>query len=406
MKNINKISTSSHLCRSPLRLGFGVAGVGACLIAVMLGKPATAADLTLNLEPAVAVWADKPQGDRFGTGFYMAVRPGLSLGRVVSLQLSYAMLLVPAGEGFDNNGMSHALMGGLRVRPLAPLQAEEDQLGGLFVDANAGYIRTGELDRFGFDAGIGYNFQLAPWLALGPVVRYSQVLQPDDLANKNPNDAQYFTAGINFAFGAPVEEEPAVVPPVVCPDVPECVQDTCPPVPECVQIKQPASLLPTCIDSDRDGVCDDSDRCPTQVGSAATMGCPVDPCKGEPLMVLVQFGQDSAGMPAVRAGNEQTMDPVLDEIARAIQQDPSCRVCIMGFASEEGADDYNMDLSRRRAQAVQNYMTGQGLKGSRLPTTGWGETCQLVPEATRTLNRRVEFHRLEEGESCPTKCEE
>jgi len=51
-------------------------------------------------------------------------------------------------------------------------------------------------------------------------------------------------------------------------------------------------------------------------------------------------------------------------------------------------------------------MTARGLASKRLPTTGMGDTCQLVPWDTRPMNRRVEFDRLEEGESCPTQCEQ
>jgi outer membrane protein OmpA-like peptidoglycan-associated protein len=100
------------------------------------------------------------------------------------------------------------------------------------------------------------------------------------------------------------------------------------------------------------------------------------------------------------------MDPVLDAVAEAIAQDPSCRVCIVGHASEEGTPEYNQELSSRRASAVQSYLTarGPGLTETRMPTTGLWERCQLVPESTHVLNRRVEFRRLQEGESCPMDC--
>jgi len=158
-----------------------------------------------------------------------------------------------------------------------------------------------------------------------------------------------------------------------------------------------------CPDGDQDGVCDADDRCPMKNGPPATFGCPIDPCNGSPLLVLVQFKYDSSEMPAPKVG-VQTMDPVLDAVAEAIAKDPSCRVCIVGHASEEGTDEYNEDLSRRRAEAVQDYMTDHNLGETRIPTVGMGERCQLVPERTRQLNRRVEFRRLKEGESCPVDC--
>jgi len=138
-------------------------------------------------------------------------------------------------------------------------------------------------------------------------------------------------------------------------------------------------------------------------GPPATFGCPIDPCSGSPLLVLVQFKYDSSEMPPPKVG-VQTMDPVLDAVAEAIAKDPSCRVCIMGHASEEGTAEYNEELSRRRASAVKDYLTDRDLAETQMPTTGLGERCQLVPERSLELNRRVEFLRLEEGESCPMDC--
>ena len=118
---------------------------------------------------------------------------------------------------------------------------------------------------------------------------------------------------------------------------------------------------------------------------------------------MVQFDYDSAQMPARKAG-VQTMDPVLDKVAQAIAQDSSCRVCIIGHASEEGTAEYNEDLSKQRANAVQSYMIDHDLAAARMPTAGLGERCQLAPKRTPALNRRVEFRRLKDGISCPTDC--
>jgi len=186
---------------------------------------------------------------------------------------------------------------------------------------------------------------------------------------------------------------------------------TPPPVPAAsapvlAEAKAPAALPrpAPCPDGDHDGVCDADDRCLTRAGPRAAFGCPIDPCSGTPLLVLVQFKYDSAVMPAWKAGEVQTMDPVLDAVASAIEKDPACRVCIVGHASEEGATAYNEGLSLRRASAVESYLSGRGLSATRMPTTGMGERCQLVPESTLELNRRVEFRRLSEGSSCPTEC--
>ncbi len=232
------------------------------------------------------------------------------------------------------------------------------------------------------------------------MVRYAHIVQPDHLEGRDPNDAQFLTAGINLTFGTPykepIEEEEEEQEEHVCPQLP--AEKECPPA---VVIVQPPAA---CADRDTDGVCDVDDRCPTLAGSAATFGCPVDPCTGLPLVVLVQFDYDSSKMPVLRTNDPQTMDPVLDAVAAAIAQNPTCRVCIVGHASDEGSDDYNMTLSRQRAAAVQGYMTARGVTKSKIPTTGLGEQCQMVPEQSYELNRRVDFYRLDDGESCPTDC--
>ncbi len=167
--------------------------------------------------------------------------------------------------------------------------------------------------------------------------------------------------------------------------------------------KEPETLRERCPDRDRDGVCDADDRCPTSIGTSATLGCPIEPCSSSPLVVIVQFEYDSTALPSM-GDDVEKMDPVLDAVGDAIEQDPSCRVCIVGHASEEGPAEYNQVLSSRRASAVKDYLTIRGLAEAQMLTTGLGERCRLVPESTHALNRRVEFRRLKEGASCPIDC--
>lgn len=376
------------LSKNPRRILCALATL-ACLPALPAYNLAYAASPTLQAELAPAIWLDNPQATRFTPGGYLAVRPGFSLGRVLSLQASYALLATPAAGELSGFGVAHFIEGGLRVRPLATLQPEEVSLGGLWADFNLGYVRTGDLDRFGFDAGLGYGFQVAPTFALGPAVRYVQIVQPDRLVGVDPNDGQLLTFGVNLSFGGRG-------------DITEEAEDD-----EPVATSRPRPVRatpPACPDYDHDAVCDADDRCPTQGGSTLTAGCPADPCTGAPLVMLVQFPYDSAALPIPTARDSEPMDPVLDAVARAIALDPTCRVCIVGNASEEGAASYNKELSGDRANAVKSYLVARGLDGSRLPTRALGESCQVKPETTLALNRRVEFRRLEEGASCPTTC--
>lgn len=385
--------------RSALAVRLAAGALGAA--ALCSGHAALAQEFVLHAEADAGFWVDQPQTQRFTPVFYGAVRPGITVGRHFSFQLSYAAIVAAPREGFEEIGVGHFLTGGVRLKPLASLRDESKQLDGLFIDFNAGYVRTGELNRFGFDAGLGYNFQVAPTFAFGPVVRYVHIVQPDNLVGFSDDDGQLLTVGLNFSFGPAYKEEvdDDEAPPV-CPTLPDQ-----PPAADC----PPPAVVTSdaCPDRDKDGVCDGDDRCPYDAGPTQTYGCPTDPCSsGKPLSVLVQFPYDSSAMPALRSQDPQTMDPVLDAVAWAIAQDPSCRVCIIGHTSEEGTDQYNLDLSDRRAKAVQDYMTGKGVDKKRIPFTGLGASCQLTPEDSLPMNRRVEFRRLLEGESCPTDCSE
>lgn len=388
---------STHTYGRPLGLrhwAIWVAGLAVLVATPLTERPAAAEEaFTLQLEPAAAFWLDSPQSDRFTPGFYFALRPGIALGRVVSLQLSYALLYTPAAKGYTEDGSSHYLMAGVRVRPFGAVQSDDSQYGGgLWLDFNLGYARTGDLDRFAFDVGLGYGFQLTPAFAMGPAVRYGQIVQANDTLNVDPNDAQFLTVGLNFTFGEAYEadEEHGI-----CPDAREC------PLPE-----EPKAVpcAPTgCPDRDHDGVCDSFDKCPDDIGPVAAAGCPINPCTGKPLIILVQFQYNSAALPAT-ADHAEYMDPMLDAVAAAIAKDPTCNVCILGYASQEGPPQHNMDLSRDRAKAVQGYLTARGLAAERIPTNGMGENCLLVPEESDVLNRRVEFRRLDDGQTCPTAC--
>jgi outer membrane protein OmpA-like peptidoglycan-associated protein len=70
---------------------------------------------------------------------------------------------------------------------------------------------------------------------------------------------------------------------------------------------------------------------------------------------------------------------------------PGAVIHLYGYASEEGGDSYNLDLSRRRAAAVKTYLEDAGLDPATVVAVGLGEDTSLAP---LPMNRRVEV--------CPT----
>lgn len=87
--------------------------------------------------------------------------------------------------------------------------------------------------------------------------------------------------------------------------------------------------------------------------------------------------------------------PTLDEIARLLRGQPQLNVVIVGHTDSQGAYDYNMDLSRRRAEAVAAELAGSyQIARTRLRTAGVGFLAPVGSNATddgRASNRRVEL---------------
>jgi outer membrane protein OmpA-like peptidoglycan-associated protein len=86
--------------------------------------------------------------------------------------------------------------------------------------------------------------------------------------------------------------------------------------------------------------------------------------------------------------------PTLDKVADIIGRYDQTAVHIIGHTDSIGSDDYNLDLSHRRAESVAVYLERRGVDGRRLRTEGRGEReprATNQTEAGRQLNRRVEM---------------
>ena len=84
----------------------------------------------------------------------------------------------------------------------------------------------------------------------------------------------------------------------------------------------------------------------------------------------------------------------IEELAKTLQKYNDTNVLIQGHTDATGTDTYNLDLSQRRAQAVETYTTRQGVLGNRITTEGFGERMPVASNNTETgkqANRRVEI---------------
>ena len=83
----------------------------------------------------------------------------------------------------------------------------------------------------------------------------------------------------------------------------------------------------------------------------------------------------------------------LSELAASLQRHPDVDVMIVGHTDATGTDDYNMNLSYRRANSAAQYLQQQGVASSRIETAGRGESEPIASnddDAGRAENRRVE----------------
>jgi OmpA-OmpF porin, OOP family len=86
--------------------------------------------------------------------------------------------------------------------------------------------------------------------------------------------------------------------------------------------------------------------------------------------------------------------PLLNEIVSFMNANPKIKLSISGYTDTSGPDQYNMSLSKRRAQSVLNYFESKGLPSSRFEAKGYGSKDPAASNETREgrrQNRRVEF---------------
>jgi outer membrane protein OmpA-like peptidoglycan-associated protein len=86
-------------------------------------------------------------------------------------------------------------------------------------------------------------------------------------------------------------------------------------------------------------------------------------------------------------------DQRLDRLATFLEKNPNERVIIEGYTDSTGSEDYNQELSERRARAVADALAVHGVPASRVQAVGRGQAFPVATNSTqagRQQNRRVE----------------
>lgn len=125
---------------------------------------------------------------------------------------------------------------------------------------------------------------------------------------------------------------------------------------------------------------------PRSTGTLCQASLQVEAVCDSPLHI--NFEADSA---AIRGDSRA----ILADIFRVLNESGVTSATIEGHTSTEGSDEYNRDLSLRRARAVADALVAQGFPAGGFSTVGLGESEPIIfpepDEAARAINRRVEI---------------
>jgi outer membrane protein OmpA-like peptidoglycan-associated protein len=84
----------------------------------------------------------------------------------------------------------------------------------------------------------------------------------------------------------------------------------------------------------------------------------------------------------------------ITRVAGVLKQYPDTFIRVEGHTDSVGTEEYNMDLSIRRAYAVKTLLVREGVADGRMETVGFGESMPVANNETavgRQMNRRVEI---------------
>jgi len=152
---------------------------------------------------------------------------------------------------------------------------------------------------------------------------------------------------------------------------------------------QPAKIVPPVVkpvkidnDIDKDGVINKLDECPN-----TPLGLNVD-AKGCTKIVNLHLNFKSDSTELADGIKNNT-----DEFVKFLKIEKEYKVQIIGHSDSSGNSKHNLELSKRRAEAIKKLLVADGIDAKRITTLGKGDTQPLVSNATkegRAKNRRIE----------------
>lgn len=322
----------------------------------LLALPSTAhaqniGDLTLRLEPGIAVPTSSPQTSRFTPGFDGAAKLGISIIPELDLGITASELVLPSQISGVGAGTATMFGGYARVKRSHSNGSTGFAAVSPWIDGDMDGVITGPLTRFGWSVGIGAEWPTSKerWLWIGPFARYQGIFQPGGNPGFDYTDDKTVIVGLSFEFGGKSKPapEPVVIERVVVKETP------CPPEPTPIVV--------------------------------APKPAPIQ----QEFVVRFPFNSDT-----LKSSQQNILDQATASFnALCTNRQPPCKVVIDGYASSEGQLKYNQTLSQKRADAAAAYLTGKGVSKATITSTGKGIDNPVGNNATaagRSANRRAE----------------
>jgi outer membrane protein OmpA-like peptidoglycan-associated protein len=315
---------------------------------LFVSSQSSAQNLSLRVEPGVAVPLTNPQAQVFDTGVAVALKPELTLAHYVGVGPAIQYLYLPTNnKAVADDGAAWSLGGFVRVkRPHDEVNTgREWSAVSPWVDADLKLVHTGSLDRLGASIGVGAQVPTdnSRWLWVGPFVRYDVVNQDDGKSGVNTNSAKTLIAGFSFEFSAPAKHEAA-----------------------------PA----------------DHSTYPTQTPTHVSTLKPAIVYEDTAIQMreVIQFQVNSSRLDGVAV---QKLNDVVSVLKNCKSYDA---VHIQGHASVDGIEEKNIPLSLNRATAVRDYLVAHRIDGAKVFVDHYGSKVPSTNvHADRHLNRRAEL---------------
>jgi outer membrane protein OmpA-like peptidoglycan-associated protein len=398
--------------------------VGSASLASSLALPGVAAGewasglhkIVVTGDVPVAIPLNQPLRDRFGIGAMPSISAAVPVGNwtLLGLRLRGGFLSngpAPKDPSIKDPGTGGlgALMALARFRPL-PDEASGSHALGPWIEVGVGAGLTGSLVRATGEAGLGWNF-LARGITFGPTLRYLHVMQPSSALDSW--DAQIGLAGLEVVLHDTHQPAPPPLPSAAV-ETPKVSDrdgdgipddlDKCPDEPEDKDGFEDEDGCPD-PDNDKDGIPDVSDACPNEPetvnGFQDEDGCPdsAEIVVKEDRILLTEHVLFDTNRARINAEGR----PALEAVFNLWKQHPEWdHLVVDGYADRRGPDEFNVWLSRQRAERAIKMLVEMGFPVDKLRVRAFGKQQLHVvgdSEEADRQNRRVEFVIVKKGEA-------